>query len=315
MSYALLGHIAFDLLNAPTALDERRSATFAEHEVLSGKPRLQAMGVNLTEITLNLSLHHQLGAVESRYQALIAAKESQQALALVLGFSKFKGHFVITDLSSQALFTDERGNALARDISVTLREFVGNTQVGILGAAMQLGANSLLGSLLPKGAVQLINQTKNLITKGIQVYRQVRQVVDEVRNVVTVMRTLAHDPLTALSQLPFVVESLDGSLGNLREMFGLSNSFSMLTAGIGGTSNFLRDLGEVADNLNGLQSQFKQGLNDNKLGEWFDLGVKGIDDTDYLLEQMSAPVAQMSAWIVLRADEPETALEDEVING
>lgn len=61
MSYALLGNIAFDLLNAPSGLDERRSATFAEHQVLSGKPKLQAMGLDLTEITLQLSLHHQLG--------------------------------------------------------------------------------------------------------------------------------------------------------------------------------------------------------------------------------------------------------------
>ncbi|TNG92252.1 phage tail protein [Pasteurellaceae bacterium USgator11] len=311
MSYALLGHIAFDLLNAPTVLDERRSAVYAQHDVLSGKPRLQAMGVALTEITLNLSLHHQLGAVDSRYQALIAAKESQQALALVLGFSKFKGHFVITELSSQALYTDSRGNALAREISITLREFVGNSQSGLLGAALKLGANSPLGSLLPQSAVRLIKQTKNLVTKGIQVYRQTRQTIDEVRNLVTLMKTLHHDPLTALSHLPFVVENLGSSLGQLREMLGLSNSFAMLTHGIGGTNTFLRDLGEIADSLNGLQSQFKQGLNDNKLGEWFDLGVKAIDDTEYLLEQMSAPVAQMTAWIVLRADEPS----DEVQNG
>ena len=85
MNFALLGNIAFDLLNAPTAFDERRSANYAEHAVLSGKPRLQAMGLDLTEITLQLKLHHQLAPVDERYQALIAAKEKQEALALVLG--------------------------------------------------------------------------------------------------------------------------------------------------------------------------------------------------------------------------------------
>ena len=155
MSYALLGHIAFDLLNAPTALDEKHSATYAQHDVLSGRPRLQAIGNELTELTLNLNLHYMLGSVDGRYQELILAKENQQALALVIGFNQFKGYFVIVDIQSQALYSDALGNTLAREVSVTLREFVGEQGQDILGLALQFGANSPIGALLPAGAVMI----------------------------------------------------------------------------------------------------------------------------------------------------------------
>lgn len=307
MNYALLGHIAFDLLNAPTALDEKYSATFAQHNVLSGKPKLQAMGLELDELTLNLSLHYKLGDVESRYQALITAKQSQQALALVLGFSKFKGHFVITDMSSQALFTDEQGNALARDVSITLKEFVGNTQQELQGLALQIGNNSPLSSLLPKGTVELINQTKNLVNQGIKVYRQTKQVVADIRNTTTLMRNFANDPTTALSHLPTVLSNLDLSIIGLENTLGLQNSFVMLTNGIKGTQYFLRDIAELNESLNTIKTEFKRGLNSDDFGDWFDLGVKEIDNTEDILERMAKPVAKMTAWIVLRQDTPQEA--------
>lgn len=302
MSYALLGHIAFDLLNAPTALDEKHSATYTQHDVLSGRPRLQAMGNELTELTLTLNLHYMLGAVDERYQELILAKENQQALALVLGFSKFKGYFVITDIQSQALYTDGRGNTLARDISLTLREFVGDQGQDVLGLALQLGASSPLGALLPAGAVKAINQTKALITKGVQLYQQTKRVINDVRNTVTLIKTLAQDPLSALTQLPFALDSVGKAIGPLGEMLGLSNSFNALTQGITGTQYFLRDIAEIAENLNVFESAFKQGLNDSKLSEWFDVGVKALDSCDTVLERLSEPVTQMTAWIVLRED-------------
>lgn len=302
MSYALLGNIAFDLLNAPTGLDERRSAAFAEHQVLSGKPKLQAMGLELTEITLQLSLHHQLGAVEARYQALINAKESQQALALVFGFSKFVGHFVITDVSSQTLLTDERGNALAREVSVSLREFAGNVGQGVLGAALSIGGNSPLASILPKGLTQFVSRAKQLITQGIQVYRQTRQVISEVKQTVAVMKSLARNPREALLQLPFIVNSLGTSLAGLGEMVGLKESVAWLTNGIKEATPFMQGLADLSVEVDTAYHLFKQGLNGNEMGEWFDLGVRAIDSAEAVGESLAKNSAELTAWIAIRAD-------------
>ncbi|EXI62230.1 hypothetical protein MHD_10305 [Mannheimia granulomatis] len=304
-NYALLGNITFDLLNAPSAFDERRLASFAEHSVLAGKPKLQAMGLELTEITLQLKLHHKLGNVEQRYQSLLTAKETQEALALVLGFSQFKGHFVITEISSGILFSDLEGNALARDVSITLREFVGDSGQGLLGAALSIGGNLPLSSILPKGLSGFVSKTSELVNKGIRVYRQVRQTIGDVRDAVSVMRALASNPSEALAQLPNVLVSLGSSLSGLGEMVGLSNSFSMLTQGLNAAQPFLRGLTELNEALNTAQTEFKRGLNSNDLGDWFDFGVKAIESADEIVAAQAKNSAELTAWIAIRADEPK----------
>lgn len=303
MSYALLGNIAFDLLNAPTAFDERRSATFAEHQVLEGKPKLQAMGLALTELTLELSLHHQLGAVESRYQQLIAAKEKQEALALVLGASKFKGHFVITALDSRTQFTDEQGNALARDVSLTLREFVGNTQAGRLGEALAMGGHSPLASLVPKGLVSGLNTISNAVKKGVEAYRHTQRVIGEVKNAVAVMKAFKNDPATALLQLPMIVENLGGALGGLSGVVGLKERFTQVAGKVGEIRGYFEELTRLAEPLNEAYGLFKRGLNARDLnGDWFNLGEQAVEQAVELSEHFAKNTAKMTAWIAIRTD-------------
>ena len=301
-NYALLGNIAFDLLSAPTGFDESRSAVFAEHEVLSGKPKLQAMGMTLTDVTLQLQLHHQLAPVESRYQALLTAQESQEALALVFGFSKFKGHFVVT---STVLFTDGKGNALARDVSLTLREFVGNPQAGILGAALSLAGNSPLASIVPKGLSNFVSQANQLMNKGIAVARQVKQVVADVKSAVEIVKHLKDNPLAALSEISGIVNTLGGSFGGFAEIVGLGNAFASLTEGVRGAAGFMQDLTTLSGHLNTAYSLFKSGIEGDELGEWFDLGVKAIESADVVSESLAKNSAKMTAWIAIRADSGE----------
>ena len=108
--YFMLGNIAFEPVNL-TDFSETHSGDFAEHAVLKGKPRLQAVGEKLTELSFAIRLHHKIGGVESRYQALLSAKAKQEALVLIWGAGKYKGNYVITDISSSTLFTDAKGNA------------------------------------------------------------------------------------------------------------------------------------------------------------------------------------------------------------
>lgn len=303
MSYALLGHIAFDLLNAPTAFNEQRSANFAEHQVLEGKPKLQAMGLGLTEISLELSLHHQLGEVESRYQQLIIAKEKQEALALVLGASRFKGHFVITAMDSRTTFTDEQGNALAREVSITLREFVGKVQEGVPGAALSVGGNSPLASLLPKGLVSGVNSVSAMVKKGVEAYRHTQRVINEVKQAVAVMKSFRSDPALALAQLPFVVENLGGALGGLSAAVGLGSQLQTLSNKVGEWRGYFDDLSNIAEPLNEAYRLFKRGLNARDLnGEWFNLGVQAVEQAEEMAERVAKNSAKMTAWIAIRQD-------------
>ncbi|QIW15857.1 phage tail protein [Pasteurellaceae bacterium RH1A] len=308
-NYALLGTIVFDLLSAPESLDERHAASFAEHSVLSGKPKLQAMGMELAELNLKLQLHHQLAPVESRYQALLAAQASQEPLALVLGFSKFKGHFVITDVSSQALFTDSQGNALAREISLSLREFAGDVQKGLWGSALSLGGNSPLTSIIPKGLSNFVEQATQMISRGVKIARQAKQVISEVKSTLAVVKNLRDNPLAALNELGAVVQSLGGSVGGLAEMAGLGEAFKAVTAHVSGASAFMDDLTALSSELNSAYSLFKSGLNGSEMGEWFDLGVQAIDSAEAISDTLANYSAKLTAWIAVRHDTQEDVNE------
>lgn len=302
--YFMLGSVAFEPVDL-TDFNETHAADFAEHAVLKGKPRLQAMGEKLTELNFAIRLHHTLGGVERRYQELLGAKSKQAALPLIIGRGKYKGNFVITDISSVTLFTDKLGNALCREMNISLREFVGDIEENPLGAALNIGGNSLLGSILPAGAVKVLSQVKETVQKGAELFNQGRQIVDEVRNTVAVVRQLADDPMAALAYLPGVLGNLDGALGSFGELTGMSRLFE-------GIRDVLPAISELSQEANGIYSDLmvmKDSLtlgkesNGSNWDDWFKPADSALDDINERINNAAAPVAEMTAWVVLRKDE------------
>lgn len=80
--YAMLGDVRFELLNSFTSLEMEHAANFAKHEVLKGRPRLQALQNELTTLRFSLKLHWRLGNPDTAYKGLLSALEAQQAVQL-----------------------------------------------------------------------------------------------------------------------------------------------------------------------------------------------------------------------------------------
>ncbi|HDR1818089.1 TPA: phage tail protein [Pasteurella multocida] len=302
--YFMLGNVVFEPVDL-TDFNESHSAEFADHAVLKGKPRLQAMGEKLTELSFAIRLHHKIGGVEKRYQALLSAQTKQEAMPLIIGRGKYKGNFVITDISSATLFTDKFGNALAREMNISLREFVGDMEENPLGAALNLGSNSLLGSLLPEGAVKALSEVKEVVQKGAELFNQGRQIVDEVRNTIAIVRQLADDPMAVLAYLPGVLGNLDGALGSFGELTGMSGLFE-------GIRDVLPAIGEFSQEANGIYSDlmvmkdsltFGSQSNGSNWNDWFTPADNALSDINERIDNAATPVAAMTAWIVLREDE------------
>ena len=307
--YFMLGNIAFEPVNL-TDFSETHSADFAEHAVLKGKPRLQAMGEKLTEFSLAIRLHHKIGGVESRYQALLAAKAKQEALALIWGTGKYKGNYVITDISSTTLFTDAKGNALAREMNISLREFVGNGQNSLLGAALNVGGKSLLGSILPQGLTNTLSTVKSAVSRGVELYQQGKRAVDEVRNTVAVVRQLAHDPASALAYLPSTLANLDNALGGFGELVGMQSAFEGVRQYLPAISEFSRDVSAVYDDLQIMKQSFSRASADSEWNNWFTPADNALTEINERLDNSANSVAKMTAWIVLREDENVEILND-----
>ena len=68
--YAMLGDVRFETLQSFSSLEAQHSAKFAKHEVLKGRPRLQAMENELTTLRFGLKLHWMLGNPRHGLQGL-----------------------------------------------------------------------------------------------------------------------------------------------------------------------------------------------------------------------------------------------------
>lgn len=301
-SFAQLGDVVFDLLHAPKTLNEKHQAVYAEHKVLAGKPVLQAMGLDLVEITLAISLHHQLGDVQARYQFLIVAKKSLKPLALVLG-GEFVGHFVITDISSQTLISDNQGAALARDVNITLKEFAGDIKQNILGEAVQLGKNSPLSAILPTGSLKFTASSRQSVSAMVSVYRKGRQMINVLRDNLQMMR---QNPLDAINHLPEMVERLGMT----------SHEISKIVAKVPELAKFgsrFEQLSLFADGLSRMAGQFdlvvraSSNVTPSNAGAWINVGSQALA-TAYEISENALPISTaLTAWIALRTD-----LEDDL---
>ncbi|AGI33458.1 TPA: phage tail protein [Mannheimia haemolytica] len=298
--YFMLGNIAFEPVNL-TEFSEQHTAEFAEHAVLKGKPRLQAMGEKLNELNFSLRLHHTIGGVESRYQALLEAKAKQAALALIWG-SRYKGDYVIVDISSTTLFTDGRGNALAREMQISLKEFVGDNDGGVLGEALNFGGGSLLGSILPSGAVTTLSQIKTAVSRGVELYNSGKRLVDEVQNTVAIIRQLKNDPATALAYLPAALANLDGALGHFGNLTGSSATLGGLQEKLPAAVVFSEEIGEIYQSLQTMRSSLGNA-SANSWDNWFTPAESALTEVTDSFDHLAKPVAKMTAWIVLRTDE------------
>ncbi|RZN55084.1 phage tail protein [Avibacterium paragallinarum] len=299
--YCLLGDIVFEPIDL-TEFSETQQASFAEHAVMRGKPRLQATGDGLTTLQFAARLHHQIGGVESRWRALSAAKSAQQALALVWGRNGVKGNYVITDLSSTTLFTDEQGNVLCREISISLTEYVGELDEGLLGAALQLGDSSILGSILPQNLTNTLSAVKNTVNRGVQLYQAGKRAVDEVKNTVAIMRQLKSDPQSALAYLPHALSGLDQSLGAFGELLGMRGAFDSVRPYLGVVGEFVEAGQAIYDALALSKTHFEQS-NATGWENWFVPADNAFADAVEHIDNLATTTAEMTAWVVLRNDE------------
>lgn len=302
--YFMLGSVVFEPVDL-TDFNETHAADFAEHAVLKGKPRLQAMGEKLTELNFAIRLHHTLGGVERRYQELLGAKSKQDALPLIIGRGKYKGNFVITDISSVTLFTDKFGNALCREMNINLREFVGDIEDNPLGAALNIGGNSLLGSILPAGAVKALSQVKETVQKGVELFNQGRQIVDSVRDAVAVVRQLSDDPAAVLAYLPGVLKNLDGAIGNFGELTGMRDLLEGVHKVLPAASDLVRESAGIYEDLMSMKDSLTLGIQSvgSDWDSWFKPADSTLSDINERVDNAAAPVAEMTAWVVLRKDE------------
>ena len=197
--FAQLGDVPFELLDSFASLEETHAAQFAQHDVLAGRARLQAMGNALTELRFSLKLHWKLGDVDAAYHGLVAAKEAQQAVSLVYGSGRFVGWFVIERLSARTLQMDKHGRTAAREIDVELKEFVGDPNNPLPAPAVVSGGQNPLLAMLPESVQTALNPIAEKIGTAVKIYRSVEDDIGAMQNLIQTAREIKNDPAGVLN--------------------------------------------------------------------------------------------------------------------
>lgn len=120
--YAQLGNIRFEGLKGFSNFSHERSVNYAQHELINGKPRLQAVGDNLDSISFGMYLHSEFTNPELDIETLRLSMQNREVLPLILGNGRVLGFFVIPNFSQVNSFTDPNGNLIEVTLSIELLE-------------------------------------------------------------------------------------------------------------------------------------------------------------------------------------------------
>ena len=252
--YAMLGDVRFETLQSFSSLEAQHSAKFAKHEVLKGRPRLQAMENELTTLRFGLKLHWMLGNPDTAYKGLLAALEAQQAVSLVYGSGRFVGWFVIESLTERTLIQDSKGRTAARELDVELTEFVGDPNNPLPTPGVANGQNPLL-AMLPESVRAPLSKVADAVQTGVRIYRSVEQEVEQLQTLIAHARELKHDPLALLGVVGDAVNLGGTALGKLNRLPEVSKYIGNLS----GAAEMLAYGGQAARELSGGLAALRNG--------------------------------------------------------
>lgn len=120
--YAQLGNIRFEGLKGFSNFSHERGVNYAQHELINGKPRLQAIGDNLDSISFGMYLHSEFTDPEADIETLRVSMQNREVLPLILGNGRVLGFFVIPNFSQVNSFTDPLGNLIETTLNIELLE-------------------------------------------------------------------------------------------------------------------------------------------------------------------------------------------------
>lgn len=122
--YSQLGAILFDVAKSFAGISKTSTATYAEHNVIDGKAKLQFTGEGLDELKLQIRLHAAFCNPQQELNALKQAKSNGEVMSLLWGNGTVEGDFVITEVSNvfEEQFAD--GSVICYNLDLSLKEIV-----------------------------------------------------------------------------------------------------------------------------------------------------------------------------------------------
>lgn len=103
-------------------LEERRRARYATHDVLNLEQKLQFLGLDLAEVSLQMHFHHRFCRPRQELETLAGLLAGHAAHSLVIG-GRPLGEFVVEEIGSVWRHLSARGELLFARVDVRLKEY------------------------------------------------------------------------------------------------------------------------------------------------------------------------------------------------
>ena len=126
--FAVLGNIEFEALGSPEQMRRERAMHFAEHKVVEGFPRLQQIGNELDQISIDLKFHRSFTNPRAQRDAIHAALDAGKALALVWASGEHWGYFVIEKATDTGQHLAADGNPIALEMNLSLKAWAPDSE-------------------------------------------------------------------------------------------------------------------------------------------------------------------------------------------
>lgn len=122
--YAILGDYKFQNYKGFKELKVSDALALSEHPVIDGKPRLQATGDKLREISLTFLLHASFSDPDKDLEILQSYRRSAQIIPFLSGDGVSFGEFVIKEINCGFTQTDKKGSTIGVEVEIILLECV-----------------------------------------------------------------------------------------------------------------------------------------------------------------------------------------------
>jgi phage protein U len=129
--FATLGEITFELLSSPLNYESTYRWTYAEHEVVEARPRLQWIAEELRTISIELRFHASFTDPTAQLGNLLAAADSHNAQALVLGNGDHQGYFVMVALRVTSTVMTALGDIVSMTVHLEMKEWAVDSETNL----------------------------------------------------------------------------------------------------------------------------------------------------------------------------------------
>jgi phage protein U len=127
--FGTLGEIIFEVLTSPVGFEASFRWTYAEHDVVEARPRLQWLSEDLRTIAFDLRFHASFTNPAAQLENLLAVARSHSAQALVLGNGEHLGYFVIVALRVASTLMTAFGDVIAMTLRLELKEWAFSSEL------------------------------------------------------------------------------------------------------------------------------------------------------------------------------------------